>query len=441
MHYLLSIHFTNRFFLSLGTIAICFIFGHFIPFMLIVSKLALYLFLVYLLVEIFVLFLGRIEANRNMQDKFSNGEANPVKLLIKSSYPFPAQLEIIDELPVQFQKRDFLIRKTIGTKSQTEVSYSLRPVERGHYEFGKINVFAFTMLGFAKRRHQCGEEKTIAVYPSFLMLKKTELLAFSNIQNVQGQKKVRKAGNNKEFEQIKEYVIGDDHRRINWKATARFNKLMVNEYQDERFQNVYQIIDMGRTMQMPFNGLSLLDYSINTALAISNVVLKKNDRIGLLSYSNKIAAFVQADNQKLQLNRILETLFAQKTNFKESNLEQVYILLKQKTPGRSLLIFYTNYESILSMERQLPLLRKLAQNHLLILVSFINTELLHLIDKKANTIEEIYLKTIAEKNLLEKELFMEKLSLYGIINLRVKPEELTIEVVNKYLEIKNRGLL
>src|SRR5690606_40532545 len=119
------------------------------------------------------------------------------------------------------------------------------------------------------------QNKTVPVYPSFRQMRKYELPAISNRLTEFGIKKIRRIGQNREFEQIKEYVVGDDYRTINWKATARRGTLMVNTYQDERAQQVYAVIDKGRTMKMPFEGMTLLDYDINASLVISNIAIRK----------------------------------------------------------------------------------------------------------------------------------------------------------------------
>lgn len=436
-----SIYLTNRFYLALLIVALLFIFGHFATLFLILAKIILIFTITLTIIECIFHFTRKFKGERMLSDKFSNGDPNKVELNFKHNYPLNIEVKIIDEIPKEFQKRDFKIIKKLKANQDFHTSYLLTPVERGEYEFGVINLFVKVLIGFINFRFKLGFSKTVAVYPSFIQLKKTEMIAFTNSINTSGFKKIKRIGNNREFEQIKEYVSGDDYRKINWKATARQNKLMINEYQEERSQNVYQVVDMGRTMQMPFENMTLLDYSINSALALANVILKKHDKTGLLTYSTDVHSFLQASNRRNHINNILETLYAQKTLFRESNLERVYTTLRKNSQGRSLLIFYTNYESKLGLERQLPILIKLAKMHLVLLVSFVNTELDQLIQKNVSSVEDIYFKTIAEKNILEKTLFMERLNHYGILNLQVKPNNLTIEVLNKYLEIKNRGLL
>jgi uncharacterized protein (DUF58 family) len=244
-----------------------------------------------------------------------------------------------------------------------------------------------------------------------------------------------------EFEQIKDYVQGDDLRTINWKATAKKSQLMVNQFQDEKSQNVYMIIDKGRVMKMPFNGLSLLDYAINATLVLSNVILKKQDKAGMFTFSKKVGNRVVAEKRQSQMQQIMESLYNIKTDFFESDFSRLYIDVKKHINQRSLIMLYTNFETLDGLYRQLPYLKGIAKNHLLVVVFFNNTELDELIQQKANTVQEIYDKVIAEKFAFEKRLIVNELRKYGIYSVLTKPENLTLDTINKYLEIKARGIL
>lgn len=432
---------TKRFYQSIISIVLFLICGHFLQPFFVAAKILLVLLIVFIIIDVVLLFRGKLKGERKMADRFSNGDFNDVEYKLSSTYDYPINITFIDELPEQFQARDFKIFYSFGVKETKSFRHKIRPVTRGIYSFGKMRLFASTQLGLLSLRFTEGEKTDVAVYPSFLQLRKTELLAFSHNRNQQTTQKLQRPGNSKEFEQIKEYVIGDDYRKLNWKATARFNKLMVNEYQEERSRHVYQLVDMGRTMKMPFDGMTLLDYSVNASLAVANIILKKQDKTGLLTYSSQVHSVVKSDNRRLQMNKMLETLYAQKTIFNESNLEQVFSVLEKNTQGRSLLIFYTNFESTPGLERQLPILKKLANRHLVLLVTFINTELEALTNTKTKDVEQVYKKALAENHLMNKEFLMDKLLRYGIVHMKVRPDELTLAVINKYLEIKDSGMI
>lgn len=392
----------------------------------------------------FLLLFGKkngIRGHRILPEKFSNGDVNSVMVTIQNFYSFPIHTDTIDELPFQFQKRDFGIREYIQAKKTLDYSYQLRPTERGEYHFGHLNIYVSSPLRLLSRRFTFDTHAMIPTYPGFLQLKKYDLLAFSNNLFQYGTKKIRKVGYSMEFEQIKEYVQGDDIRTLNWKATAKKNALMVNQYQTERSQTIYMIIDKGRVMKMPFNSLSLLDYAINASLVLSNIILKKDDRAGLITFSKKVENRIAAEKRGSQMNKIMEALYNVDTNFQESDFGRLYIDIKKHIQHRSLIMLYTNFETMDGLYRQLPYLKAIAKHHLLVVIFFQNTELHSMVSKKASTVQEVYDKSIAEKFIFEKKLIVQELKKYGIYSLLTSPEDLTVDSINKYLEIKNRGLI
>ena len=252
-------------------------------------------------------------AQRIVGDKFSNGEENPVRIRVENKYPFAVRVRVVDEAPVEFQERNNSLNFCLSSHEHKEGTYFLRPVKRGAYRFGQVRVFVTSRLSLVERRYSFEKEKEVAVYPSFVSMRKYELLAFTGRQSGNGIKRIRVAGISTAFDQIKPYIQGDDPRTVNWKATAKCNRLMVNSYTEERSQPVYCVIDKGRTMQAPFRGMTTLDYAINATLALANIILKKGDKAGLLTFSDKAGALIKADNRRLQLNSISEALYSQQT--------------------------------------------------------------------------------------------------------------------------------
>lgn len=433
----------NRFFYACIGVIILFVFSFIFPRLFNIVKIVLLLLVTLTVLDIIILFTAKngVKGERIVPEKFSNGDENPVRLIIQNFYTFSVFINIIDEIPEQFQARDFSISRKLNASSSSELEYKLRPTERGEYHFGKLNIYVTSVFGLVARRFWYNEAAMVPTYPSFIQLRKYDLLAISNNLHQYGIKKIRKIGHTMEFEQIKDYVLGDDLRTINWKATAKRNQLMVNQFQDEKSQPIYSIIDKGRVMKMPFEGLSLLDYAINAALVISNVALKKHDKAGILAFSKKVENIVVAERRTSQMNLILETLYNVSTDFFESDYSRLYADVKRNITHRSLMLLYTNFETLDSLHRQLPYLKGIAKNHLLVVIFFKNTELNSLISEPAETVQQAYDKVIAEKFAFEKRLIVNELQKYGIQSILTEPEHLTIDTINKYLEIKARGLL
>lgn len=433
----------NILYFALFGVIVLFVLSFIFPFLYGVSWIVLVVVLVFLLLDILILFGAKtgIKATRITPEKLSNGDENPINISILNYYTFRIKVKIIDEVPFQFQVRNFEIIRSITPNSSDEIAYNLRPTERGEYYFGALNVYVSSPLEIVSRRFTFDKGKMIPTYPSYIQLRKYELIAFSNNLFQYGIKKIRRIGHTMEFEQIKEYVQGDDIRTLNWKATAKRNTLMVNQFQDEKSQSVYMAIDKGRVMKMPFNKLSLLDYAINATLVLSNIILKKQDKAGMFTFSKKIENRVVAERRSSQMQQILENLYNVKTDFFESDYSRLYVDIKKNINQRSLIILYTNFETLDGLHRQLPYLKGIAKSHLLVVVFFQNTELNELVDKKTEKVQEIYDKVIAEKFAFEKRLIVNELKKYGIHAVLTEPENLTVDTINKYLEIKARGIL
>ena len=434
---------TNRFFYAI-TVCIClFISAFWFPSLMWVAKIALAALAVLTTAEGIMLFHPKmkIKAERLLNPKLSLGDANPVRLILKSEYPLPVEVEIFDELPSQLQVRDFGIITKLEQEKPEEILYHVKPTERGIFNFGDINLIAKTQIGLLQRRVKIPASYDTAVYPSVMQMKKYELMMFSNLSMQNGVRKLRRIGHSYEFDQVKNYVRGDDFRSINWKATSRRNELMVNQYEDERSQPIYLILDKSRVMKMPFEEMTLLDYAINSTLVMSNIILQKGDRVGLISFSNTLDSRIKAEQRSGQLGKIMESLYRQKTEFLEADYDLMYDGVRRLTNGRSLLIFFTNFESMSALKRNLPTLRRLNKLHLLVVVFFQNTELTDFSNLPTTDLEDIYSQTLAQKFLVEKRRMVEELKKYGIQSVLTRPEDLSVNTVNKYMELKARGMI
>jgi len=438
--YIGDLFFNKRFYFVGGIVVVLFVLSYFFSVVLSIAFLLLLAWgFAFLLDYVLLFFTAKPpRAKRIIANRLSNGDKNDVVIDLITHYPFATSVTVIDEMPEQLQERSFKMKRQMPAKGQKQLKYQIIPTQRGEYQFGQLHVFFSTVIGLLSRRYSMPLNQTVSVYPSFVQMQQYQLVSQTAYVHEQGSQRLRKIGQSMEFEQIKDYVIGDDIRTLNWKATARRGQLMVNNYVDEKSQQVYCIIDKGRLMKMPFNGLSLLDYAINAVLALSNVCLQKQDRVGLMGFSTKLSTLIAADRKPIQRENILEALYKEQTAFQESDYEMLYMQVRHKIKQRSLLILFTNFESLTGLKRQLNYLRSIARHHLLMVVFFENTELNKLARADAYNVEDIYMKTIAEKLMFEKKLVVKELQKYGILSVLARPEELTISAINKYLEIKAR---
>lgn len=431
---------SKHFYAAIVLCASLFVLAFFIPALQWVAY-AVFLILVALsLAEYAVLFINNksFQVARMLPARLSNGEENKIVWYVKNEFNFPVTATLVDEWPYQLQMRRQRIKLHIKPRRQVRATHLLKPVERGEYVFGDIHLFVQTPLKFFTRRFTTEAEALVKCYPAFTRLSQYALNSTAIINGFSGTKRLRKIGQSMEFEQIKEYIAGDDIRTLNWKATARRGGLMVNQFAEEKAQQVYCIIDKGRLMNMPIDDMALLDYAINSTLILSSVCLQKRDKVGLITFSNNIDSVIAAETRPTQLQNIMEALYRQQTEFLESDFEKLYSTVRSKVKNRSLLILFTNFESLTGLHRHLDYFRSLAKYHLLLVVFFENTALKSLIKMPAAKLEDVYIKTIAEKYAFEKKQIVRELANYGIASILTSPDKLTVSTVNKYLELKFR---
>lgn len=443
MKKLKSISPTIRFFRLLAAIAALFAISFAIEWLFVPAQVILALTLAFGVADYILLVTQpmRIPVVRTGPRILSLGNVQTFNLSILNGTNLSFKAEVIDELPYQLQKRDLSFEAILPAGKKIQLSYQIRAVKRGLYNFGKVNLILRTSIGLMQIHIQRSHEESVSVYPSILDMKELEMSAFNTLVSSGGIRKIRRIGHSYAFEQIKEYVTGDEFRSINWKATGRRGKLMVNQYEDERSQQIICVLDQSRAMQLPFKGLSLLDYSVNASLAISNIALRKHDKAGLINFSSKYVSFISPERSRTQMKKLLENLYTLKESELEPNFELLYSRIRSGLNQRSLLFLFTNFESMYALERAIPLLRRINKSHLLVITFFENEEIANLAEESAKSLEGIYVQTIARKSISGKLQMLQTLRQHGIQSIYTRPEDLSVQVTNKYLELKSRGLI
>lgn len=439
-----SLYIKNRLYIGLGIIVILYalIFAYKLPFWF--GPVAIVFLGVLVIVDILNLYVSskKLSAERFINDKLSLSDDQYISYKINNDGHVDLDTTIIDELPEQLQQRDFLFKHILLKDKEYIQKYKIRPTIRGLYNFGKLHIYINTLsLRLIEKRCSFELVKNIEVHPSFIQMKKFDLQIFNKVATMRGLKKIRRIGKTDEFEHIRNYNQGDNTKSINWKATSRRSELMINQFQDTRSQSVYCIVDKGRSMKMPFEELSLLDYAINSSLVLSNIILKKFDKAGLITFNESLGAIIRAENRTNQLSLISNALYNESTGFKESNFQSLYYHVRQKIRRRSVLLLFSNFEHSYDMKRALPYLKQLNKLHLLVVIFFTNTELLSASNKEIKKLSDIYSTTFAQKALVEKDLIAEEMFGHGIQVILSTPNELSINVINKYLEIKAKRML
>ncbi len=380
--------------------------------------------------------------SRQVQDKLSLGDKQYIHYTLHHKNRRNLLGQFYDELPPQLQYRSHLTTLQLSNEQEeTQYQFILRPVDRGRYDFGDMHLLLrLGFPGLIQYKVTTRAAQTVEVYPSIIQMKHYELMVFAQTAHKLGIRPVRAIGENDEFELIREYVSGDNIKSINWKATSRNNVLMVNQFQNSRSQHVYFLVDKGRAMKMPFDGLSLLDHAINSTLVLSNIVLRKYDKAGLITFAEQIDSSIKADNQSNQLYTISKHLFDQKTTFKEPNYPALLNTINGSIKQRSIFFLYTNFEHVQDLKRQLPYILTINRRHLLVVIFFENTIFETMLEEDAKTVKQIYEDTIVRRSRMEKQLIQKELRTLGVEVILTTPEKLSIDTINMYLKIKAKRM-
>lgn len=430
---------TNWYLLSLG-ILLLYIISFFFNWLFFITNILLLCWIIITVIDFLLLFTKKngIIGQRITHHKHNLGEQNSIELDLKNEYSFNVHASIYEELPAIFQIRNFKINQSLPAKKSTRIAYFVRPFQRGVINFGNTLILITSPLKLVVKKEKLITDCNVLVYPSIATLKHWQIVATSNYQNMQGNKIIKKMGQSMEFDQIKDYTIGDDIRNINWKASARSVHTKVNNFIDLKSQDIYCIVDKGRNMQAKFEGMTYLDYAINAALVFSKIAIMKDDKAGLISFAHKVDPYIKAAKSHKQMNLINEYLYQLQTNFAETSYEHLYYSLSKNITNRSFCLIISNFDSLISLQRQLPYLIQINKKHLVCVVLFENTEIKALQDAKIQSIQDIYEQTIANQFDYEKRLIIKELKKHGIIGLLTTPSTLTANVINKYLELKHK---
>ena len=442
-----SVFLTSRLFAALAVLVAAFVGAFFWDPLFVPAKAATAALALALLADVLALYAlgGRLDGERAVPAKLSLGDPNPVDVSVRSTYPFASRVVVLDEVPVQFQARTAGTVVRIAARGMAHVSYSLRPTARGAYGFGWLLLYAGGPLGLARRRFRAAAGGEAVVYPSILQMQRYAFLATSDRLQEAGVRRVRRLGQTMEFDQVRAYVPGDDRRSVNWKATARRGAtgggtaLYVNTYQEERAQPVVAALDMGRAMRAPFDGLTLVDHAINASLVLLNTALLTDDRAGLVAFDQEVRTVLRPTRTPATLPTLLDALYRLDPGFRDPSFEALYGALRTQIRTRALVLLFTNIDTVAGLERQLPYLRQIARMHRLCVVLFENTGIRALLTARSERLEDVYVKAVAEGLALETREVARTLERTGIGALVTRPESVTADAVNRYLQIRSRG--
>jgi len=393
---------------------------------------------------------AQFRVHRHFEPKLSLGALNRVTLAVHSAAPHPVQLFIRDEPPLLFVGAETAyLEKTLQPGESAELSYQLRPLKRGDYSFGNLNLRWTSPLHFVIRQGILPAAAPVKVYPNLYEIRKFDLLARRDQLSEIGLHNVRLRGEGTAFESLRDYTPDDPYRIINWKATARRARPISMDFEPERSQRVMIVLDVGRMMRSPIRvhdpggttwDMSKVDCVINSVLLFSYVANLKGDQVGLLVFADQVLHYIAPHTGRAQFQKLLDTMYALESQPAEADYGRALNYLRAYSSKRSLMVLFTDLSGARASESLMKYLPRLRPHHLPMIVTIRDPALDHEAHQTPDTSEAVYRRAVAEQMILERRLLLDQLQHRGVLTLDVDAEHLTMAVVNRYLELKARHL-
>jgi uncharacterized protein (DUF58 family) len=385
----------------------------------------------------------RFDVAREHDTKLSLGADNPIHVSVRSRHRRDVTIWLRDEPPDAFEIETQVLTGIVPARNSWASVYHVRPLRRGDYAFGNLNLRWLGPLGLIVRQARIEAVGPVKVYPNLLDVRRYDLLLRRNRLQEMGLRHTRLFGEGTEFERLREYLPDDEFRRIEWKATARRNRPVTIEYQTERSQNVIAVLDAGRMMQSPGRGgkIAKLDYVINAVLLLAYVATGKGDKIGLMTFADDVIHFSKPRQGRGQFYRMLETLYAVEAQPVEPNYQLAlnYLALKQRK--RALVVIFTDLSGGMSMQSLTAQVSLLAKRSLPLVVTISDPDVHDAARQVPRDSLTAYQRTAAGQLLDERQIALDHMHKQGVLTLDVPADRLSMAVINRYLELKGRTLL
>jgi uncharacterized protein (DUF58 family) len=384
---------------------------------------------------------SRFEVLRQHDTKLSLGADNPIHLSVRNRSHRPALFWLRDEPPDTFKIDTRILSGAVPARRTWQGTYWVRPLRRGDYQFGDLNLRWRGPLGLIVRQARLEASGPVKVYPNLLDVRRYDLLLRRNRLQELGLRHTRMFGEGTEFERLREYLPDDEFRRIDWKATARRHRPITIEYQTERSQNIVAVLDIGRMMQSPVAQIAKLDYVINAALFLAYVATGKGDKVGLMTFADQVTKFITPRQGRGQFYRMLELLYAVEAQPIEPNYRRALSYLALKQRKRALVIIFTDLSGGMSMQSLVGHVSVLARRSLPLVVTISDPDIHAAAQQQPHHSLAVYQRAAAAQLLDERQVALDNLRRQGVLTLDVPANQLSMAVINRYLELKGRMLL
>lgn len=380
-----------------------------------------------------------IQLERDVMHALSLGAWANVELTLHNRYRYPIKLEIFDHVPQELEYEGLPIKMSIPARNWAKVKYRVKPIVRGPVEFKNVQIRMFSVLGLWKKNMVLPLVSEVRNYPNFSSVMKYSLLATDQRLNQMGILKKRRRGEGLDFHQLREYRDGDSLRQIDWKATARTHKLISRDYQEERDQQIIFLVDCGRRMLAHDDQLSHFDHTLNAILLLSHVALRQGDAVGLMTFSGD-ERWIPPRKSVGNVNSILNSIYDLQPSLLSPDYSRAATELMKRQKRRALIVLITNLRDE-DTDELLPALQIMRKRHLVLLASMQESAINNLLNEDVHGFESALNHASAQHYLGYRRDAHQKIDGAGVLYLDVMPQELPINIVNRYLEVKSSGQL
>jgi uncharacterized protein (DUF58 family) len=383
-----------------------------------------------------------VNITREFSGRFAVGAEIEVRLNVQNSGTKPISLVVKDEYPPQM-KLSGLREASLRVEGQSSVAlvYGLTPPRRGRFEFGQIAVRFLSRWNLVWSETRAGEAVAVKVYPNMRRAREAELKALGARSLVASHRKTSWRGEGREFESMRDYVRGDELRHISWTATARRGKLTTRQYQIERDQTILIAIDGGRLMTARIEQETKLDSAVHAALALMSAAARAGDNAGLLVFGRKIKSFLVPGRGRDHMDAALEALYAVEPEMIEPSYSRAFEFIAANSKRRSLVVLLTDLVDEEGSKELLTSLRLLRPRHLPLVVTIADRDLKAVVSRAPETAKDLFTQSVAEEIMYLREAALRLVESQGGLALDVTAAALAPALLEKYLQVKERGLL
>jgi len=391
--------------------------------------------------------LGRgkfVSVERESSPVLSVGRGNPVRLHVRSAARRRLRVSVTDDRPVEIAAEGLPAAVTLPAHGRATVVYHLRPSRRGAIELGDHHVRYPSPLGLWQRQLRLPARQALKVYPDVTAVRAYELLARQSRENLLV-RAARVRGGESEFERLREHGPDDQFRDIDWKATARRGRLIVREYQQERNQTLFCLLDCGRLMTAESEGLTQLDHALNATLMLAHVAARAGDQMGLLAFDARVRLYLTPQSGRRVAQRIAQATYDLHPTIVEPDFDEAFAHLAKRLRKRALVVLFTQVIDDVAAQAVLRQVRALPKRHLPLCVLLRDPDLDRLAEPPGGLADkraaDLYVGAAAAETILWRERLVRDLRMGGALVLHVPPRQATPAVINRYLRIKAQQLL